>query len=416
MRSASLLALTLVLLGVAACSDDGGGDAGGDGGSGTNGAESGGGGNLPGTGGAGTGGGSLGTGAGAGTDCGADACPLATGLEYACQQRFALGLNYAWHEFAADFGGVPSWNQKSISEDAATFATELAAMKESGASVIRWWMFPEFRSAAITFDASDEPTGFSAGATADIQKALELAEQADVYLALTLFSFDNFRATHDNSGLHIPGLGELVVDPAKRAKVIEHIVRPAAQAVAESPYAHRLLGWDVINEPEWAIQPVGGGQDQDFTPTTTGERPLSPIPLADMKALINETLAALREETPQALLSVGWAAAKWQWAFGDVTGVDFHQPHIYAWVNDYWPYTMTPAALGYGDKPTVMGEFYLMATPFTPGDSATFATILESWYTNGYAGAWAWQYNEATPTTLELLSTFAATHSCEVSF
>ncbi len=75
-----------------------------------------------------------------------------------------------------------------------------------------------------------------------------------------------------------------------------------------------------------------------------------------------------------------------------------------------------PAQLGYGDKPTVMGEYYLQSMPFAPNDGeTTFQTIHESWYSNGYAGAWSWQYNE-NKANLPLIQAFAADKACSVSF
>lgn len=342
----------------------------------------------------------------------ADECPFETGLLYACKKRFALGLNYAWHHFAGDFGGIPEWDQRGVSEDPDTYDTELAAMKANGASVIRWWMFPDFRGGGVELDSNGDPTGLSEVAVADIQKALELANKNDLYIVLTLFSFDNFRPDRMEATLPVPGMSPMVEDEARRAKLIANVVRPSAQAVAASPHALRLLGWDVINEPEWAVAPVGdapGGQD--FTPNDE----LDAVTLDQMKALINETLTALEEETPHALRSVGWAAAKWSWAFEDVTKVDFHQPHIYSWVNDYWPYTQSPAELGYQGKPTVMGEFYLAEMPLSDSTEATFQTIVDSWMSNGYAGAWTWQYFDAKES-LPVLRSYAEEHGCQVSY
>lgn len=343
-----------------------------------------------------------------------DPCPMPTGLTYACQKRFALGINYAWHHFAGDFGGIAAWSQPGVSDQPEVIDGELAEMRAGGVSVVRWWMFPDFRGDGVEFDGEDVPTGISAGAVRDVQKALELADKNDVYLVLTLFSFDNFRPTRTDSGIVIRGMSELVRDEARRAAVVENIVRPVAQAVAQSEYKHRLLGWDAINEPEWAIQATGiVSPSDDFDPD---DEEFDPVTLEEMRALIEETLAVLGAETPWALRSVGWAAAKWAWALADVAGADFHQPHIYGWVNDWWPYTNTPAQLGYGDKPTVMGEYYLQSMPFAPNDGeTTFQTIHESWYSNGYAGAWSWQYNE-NKANLPLIQAFAADKACSVSF
>jgi hypothetical protein len=331
-----------------------------------------------------------------------------TGLKHECKQRFALGINYAWHNFAADFGGIAAWNQKSISQSPETFSTEIAEMANNGVSVIRWWLFPDFRGDGVTFDASGNPTGISDTTKADIAKALELAETHDVYLVLTIFSFDNFRPQRDDGGITIRGMSPMVTDATRRAALVNNIVRPVAKAAASCANANRLLGWDVINEPEWAITATGN-HDQDFTPNSE----LTTVPLADMKSLITESIAALREETPNAMTSVGWAAAKWAWAFTDVDD-DFHQPHIYAWVNKYWPYTWTPAKLGYTDgKPVVMGEYYLMQMPFETSD--TFDQIMNSWWTNGYSGAWSWQYTE-NKSSLNLIKSFADAKGCQAGF
>ncbi len=345
--------------------------------------------------------------------CEADTCPFEGGLSNGCTERFALGVNYAWHDFGADFGGLAQWSMGGITANRTTVGAELADMKANGVSVVRWWMFPDFRGDGVEFDAEDTPTGLSATAVQDIQTALELAAENDLYIVFTLFSFDNFRPTRLESEVNVRGITPLVTDVARRAKLIENVVEPAAQAAAAAPHVSRLLGWDVINEPEWAIL-ESGLNEQDFDPNEE----LDAVSLEDMKALINETLAALETATPDALLSVGWAAAKWAWAFSDITAVDFHQPHIYGWVNTYWPYTQSPAELGYTGKPTVMGEFYMLDMPFADDDDTPFGTLVESWYENGYAGAWAWSYTDENsgPENLPLIKAFADAKGCPVEF
>lgn len=367
-----------------------------------------------------SGSGGAGTGSGPSTEptCGDASCEFSGGLSHGdCGTRFALGMNYAWHDFGADFGGLSAWGMPGITGDSAEVAAALNDMSANGATAIRWWMFPDFRGSGVEFDGNDDATGISATAVADINTALELADAANVNIVFTIFSFDNFRPDRTEAGVEIRGMTAMVQDTTRRAKLIEGVVRSVAEAAAASPHSDRLLGWDVINEPEWAVAaeasgfPAGG----NFDPNDE----LSAVTLAEMKALINESLAVLEEVTPDVPKSAGWAAAKWQWAFEDVAGVDFHQPHIYAWVNDYWPYTQSPAQLGYDDgKPTVMGEFYLLPTPFSPSSTATVGDILESWFTNGYAGAWAWQYTDEANYAANLpeLAAFATAKGCQVRY
>lgn len=54
-----------------------------------------------------------------------------------------------------------------------------------------------FRGDGVRFDASDSVLGLGSTTLSDLNRALELAAQCDVYLMLTLFSFDNFRATRN---------------------------------------------------------------------------------------------------------------------------------------------------------------------------------------------------------------------------
>ena len=105
-----------------------------------------------------------------------------------------------------------------------------------------------------------------------------------------------------------------------------------------------------------------------------------------MEVFIGDTIKVLRRETPDIPVTIGSAAVKWMGAWQN-TDIDFYQPHIYDWVNDYWPYSASPEELGFGDKPMIMGEY-----PVEGLDDADHPTMLQSWFTNGYAGALGWDY------------------------
>jgi hypothetical protein len=421
-----LLALVLVLGGVS-CSDDGGGGAGTGTGTGTATGAGAGTGTDGGTatgddggtetvddGGTGTAddGGTgtataTGTGTGTGTGECEDPCPAPNGgVEWECKLRFMYGLNYAWHHFAGDFGGIAPWNQSGVAGNEQVHAQKLQDMADHGVSVVRWWVFPDFRGDGVAFDGDENPTGLGGTAVQDVQMALELAAQADVYLMLTLFSFDNFRPSQENYGIWVPGMAPMVRNDTKRSMLLENVVRPFVQAAAESPHSNRLIAWDVINEPEWAItgpNPYGG---EGFDPNPE----LDPVTHAEMETFIAEVIAVLRDES-DALISVGGAAMKWATAWSAVD-TDFHQFHIYAWVNDYWPYTGTPADYGVDDKPVVMGEL-----PLGELDAGiSYGEVVSTFYDNGYAGAMAWHYDEATPGQLDEVKAFADLHPCETKY
>ncbi|AUX21955.1 uncharacterized protein SOCEGT47_024530 [Sorangium cellulosum] len=357
-----------------------------------------------GLGGAGQGGAGQG-GAGGEVQC-VDECPAPNGgIQVGCKTRFMYGINYAWHHFAGDFGGIAAWGQGGVSTEASTHAANLADMRAHGAGVVRWWMLPELRGESVVLDANDDPTGLGATTERDVEKALELAEQADVHLMLCLFSFDAFRPTRVEGDLRIVGIRPIVTDARRRAMLMDNVVRPLARAVERSPYRHRMVAWDVINEPEWAITGPSPYDDPDYDPMAE----LETVTHAEMETFVNDTIRVLRTES-RALITVGAAAMKWSSAWSR-TDIDFYTFHMYDWINLYWPFNQSPADYGITDKPVVMGEF-----PVAGLSTATVPEILQSWFSQGYAGALSWAYNGATAAELETIKAFADERPCEASF
>ncbi|WP_437614698.1 hypothetical protein WMF20_16240 [Sorangium sp. So ce834] len=335
-----------------------------------------------------------------------DECPAEKGgIKIGCKTRFMFGMNYAWHNFAGDFGGIAAWDKRGVAAEAETHAKNLAGIRAHGASFVRWWMLPELRGEGVVFDANDTPTGLGGTTRGDVEKALELAEQADVHLMFCLFSFDNFHATRVDAGVRTVGIAPLVTDAERRAALLENVVRPLAQAVEQSPYRHRMVAWDVINEPELAMTGPSPYGDPDYDPDPQVE----PIAHEQMEAFLRDTIGVLRAES-RALVTIGSASMKWARAW-TTTDVDFYTFHMNDRVNRYWPYNQSPADYGITDKPVVMADF-----PIAGLATATLSTLLESWYNQGYAGAISWAYGDATPTELETLKAFADSKGCDLQY
>ncbi|HEX9052732.1 MAG TPA: hypothetical protein VF841_19555 [Anaeromyxobacter sp.] len=353
---------------------------------------------------------------GTGDACATDACATGgAGVTWNCEKRFMYGANWAWRSFAADFGGVSSWGLAGVDANPAPFADGLAQMKAAGASVIRWWMFPRLLTDTIQWDADGAPAGITPSLAADIQRALALAEAADVYIMLTPFSFDNFRPTTFENGVLSRSLAPMVTDPALRQKLMDNLLGPIADAVARSPYKNRLIAWDLMNEPEWAMTGPSLTGDPDF-PAQPG---LDLVTHAQMETFLGEAANLLRARSG-ALVSVGGAAIKWAKAWSRI-GLDFYQFHYYDWVYENFPYTqVTLASAGVTDKPVVMGEFPaegLSAVPSKglPARSASeFAADLSA---NGYAGALSWAFNDPSfPWDPGGVKPFADQRGCEARF
>jgi hypothetical protein len=316
-----------------------------------------------------------------GLNCAAS-CEFAGGVAVGCATRFQYGINFAWDQFAGDFGGISHWCAPGVSRNARVRG-ELADMRANGVDTIRWWVFPDFRGDGVALDGEGTPTGLGGTALADVNAALALAAEAGVHVQFCLFSFDNFKPDRTlNNGRFIRGIRSIILDETKRAALMQAVVRPFARAVTTSPNAARAVAWDVINEPEWAISGSDAYGDMGFTPQTTVET----VSHTEMETFVRDVIAAIRAESSLPI-TVGSAAAKWPKAWSGVD-VDFYSIHIYDWINMQWPYSASASELGLMGKPVVVGEFPVNGLTGVP-----YSQMVESWYGNGYAGALGWAVN-----------------------
>jgi len=276
-------------------------------------------------------------------------------------------------------------------------------MSQNGVNVVRWWVWPNFSGGGVSFDGNGTPTGLTSTTLQDLETVLELAEENDLYLMLTLFSFDNFKSAISPASQNMATLG---TDATKRAALVNNVVKPFARAAKQSTHGSRVIAWDVINEPEWAVTGASMyGGDEAFEADST----CTPVTHAQMEKLLSDVITGLRAES-SALVTVGAAAMKWRHAW-TMLDQDFYQFHIYDWVNMYWPYDKSPTEYGMGDKPMVMGEF----PPSGLSGGVSYRSMLDSWYSNGYAGSLAWR--DATyKVTWSDVKAFADAHPCETKY
>ena len=333
-----------------------------------------------------------------------DACAVPAGVTWECQKRFMYGVNYAWQNFAGDFGGITQFSQPGVAGNPEV-ETTLRTFAQNGVSVVRWWMWPDFRGDGVQTDSNGTATGLGGTALADLEAALALAEKYDLYLMLTIFSFDNFGVDlAENRSLYA-----IARDPAKRAALVDNVVRPFARAAAESSHADRLIAWDVINEPEWAVTGASlYGGDEAFDP----QDDLDALTHTEMETFLSDVIAGLRAESG-ALITVGGTAMKWKSAWS-MLDLDFYQFHMYDWINMYWPYDRSPSEYGVAAKPVVMGEF-----PPAGLDSGaiSYRNLIDSWYADGYAGALAWRDTSGQFTVnFTEVKAFADAHACETKY
>jgi hypothetical protein len=343
-----------------------------------------------------------------------DTCPVDGGVPVGCEKRFAYGVNYAWKNWVADFGGVSAWGQKGVSQNQTAIQTDLQDMQSHGVDVVRWWMLQKLEGDAVQFDGTGTPTGTGGTLTADIQAALSIAAQVGVHYNFTIFSFDDFAPNGTDNGATVHGMNPIITDTAKRAALMS-VIATVAQTVESSPHKDRVASWDVINEPEWAITGSDPYGDMAFSPNTNDQ----PVTFTQMETFVSDAVKTLHAHS-SAPVTVGGAAIKWAQAWSHV-GLDFYTFHMYDWVNQYFPYDSSLASYGVTGKPTVMGEFPLAGLAAVNGKpAASLATMLGTFWTIGYAGAMPWAVDDTCcgswSTAKASMQSFASMHMCQTRY
>lgn len=335
--------------------------------------------------------------------CPDDPCPQVGGVEWRCRSRFVYGTNFAWEQFGTDFGGSQSFSGGGISGNPGKYSARLADMKAHGVNLVRWWMIPDFRGDAVRFDEDGVPIGLGESVLDDITQALELAQVHDVYLMLTIFSFDGFRPWEDR-----PYMTPIVLDKELRTALLENVVRPIAAHVEKNDYAIRLHSWDLINEPEWAM--VGTSLYGD--PPYLQEDDIDSVRHEEMEQFLAEMSTVIREES-SALISVG-TSMKWPQSWTGLD-LDFHQLHWYPWMDPNFPLDSTPEDLGLGDKAVVLGEFPA-ASEYAEDSDYSYAEIMALLQKNGWAGALGWDWGHSTSGNKDAVLAFAEENSCATTY
>lgn len=287
--------------------------------------------------------------AGAGHPVRADRQPAGSRIAWQGGNWFLSGANVPWYNWACDFGCGASQGVSDPTVSAA-LAPAFKQAHDAGLHTLRWWMF-EGDPWQISRDASGAPSGLNQQVYTDLDAALRLAADNDLYLDLVLFS----------APTHPPRAW--LTDPGQRQALVAALT-PLFAHYNGNP---RLLAWEVFNEPEWDIW--SGKIDQASV-------------VATVKAIADAVHGA-----SSAYVTVGSAMLDGlpMW-IGQ--GLDFYQAHWYDYMKPgNWCAICTTyddVRQRYGlDAPLVIGELYA-GSDVDPGNR------LNTFYNAGYAGAWAW--------------------------
>ena len=278
--------------------------------------------------------------------------PLGAGsrIPWLGQNWYFHGANVPWLNWARDFGGGAE-NGVSNPEIRANISAGLANAKSNGVNIVRWWLF-EGEPWQIKRDQGGAPTEVDQAVYPDIDAALELAEEHDLYYVFVLFSAPQ----------HIPA--SWMENPGQRADLA------SALSVLFAAYRDhpRVMTWEVFNEPEFDVW--------------KGQAKEEPV-----RETIKEIAKAVHANS-HAYVTVGGAMIDGLPMLKGL-GLDYYQTHWYDYMNSgNWCalcQTYDDVRRRHSlDAPLVIGELYLSPDIENPH------LRMEDFYTKGYAGAWPW--------------------------
>lgn len=279
---------------------------------------------------------------------------------------FWLGVNLPWLDYGLDFGtnawqpegGVASRSRRARLE---AVCRELA---ERGCDVVRWFLIGDGR-AGVRFAPDGVPLGLDDRFFADADHAVAVLGRHRLRALFVLVDFLWFRRARNVNGVRLGGHARTVSDAGRRGRLLETVLAPIFARYGQEP---AVWGWDLCNEPEWAVRRMAA-------------RPASTIRRGDMAAFLREAAACAHEHVSQPV-TVGLASLR---GLRLVRGADLdvYQVHWYDSLQRWAPLETTVDSLRL-DRPVLLGEFPTRGSRRSPSDIV--ATARKA----GYAGALAW--------------------------
>ncbi|EGD45889.1 Dockerin type 1 [Ruminiclostridium papyrosolvens DSM 2782] len=285
---------------------------------------------------------------------------------------YPVGVNYAWYNWSYEFSDN-NWNYNF-----SRIKSDLDTMSTKGIHALRWWVFPDLAYGPLWSGPNEGSlcTGLPEKWVDHMKETCDYAYSKGIKIYWTITSFDCARA--DDAYDH----DDIIDNSTVLQSFLDNAMKPILQTLGTHP---GVLGWDIINEPEWIIKKEDNGE-----PNNKGEI----FPLSAMRNYIKTTCEFIHQYAKQPV-SFGSANMKWlgaQYDLWDGLGLDFYDFHWYDWATPYFNPVTTPASSLKLDKPVIIGEMM----PDTQGSSLkmTHKQVLDAIYKNGYAGYMLWSWND----------------------
>ncbi len=291
-------------------------------------------------------------------------------LQFDHQDVFINGINLPWRHFGRDLGGTGQYDFDSL-----YFKQLFADLSAHGINAVRMWVHCDGR-----FSPFRDRDGFVVGLPRDFiddfKLLLHLAERHELMILPVLWTFE--MVDHR--------LVDLIRDPVKTTSYIDQALIPLIQATKNHC---NILAWEIINEPEWAM-------DIGFGGTTKNK-----VTAEEMQRFVGMQAHAIHNHSDQ-MVTVGSAGLRFNndiflksknyWHDTKIQAqnldcdhayLDFYSIHYYRWTLEPLSPFRQECADFHLDKPVLIGEF-------GKHKKEPVQDLIKKAHQNGYAGTMPW--------------------------
>ncbi len=250
------------------------------------------------------------------------------------------------------------------------FSTVAQVIGKCSTRVVRVFVFTDGR-ASPDFGPTGEVAGLDEYVFQDFDALLAAAAKYNLLVIPALLDFWWCDSPKFEGGVQLGGHSDIIRDPVKRQTFLDRALTPLVQRYCGHP---QILAWEIITEPEWAMQGVPAVP-------LVGD----PVTIAEMQDFVRVCAETIHTSCAFGQVTVGSARRKWL-VYWQGLALDLYQFHWYDGYAAEEPFPWPPyVELGL-DKPCFIGEVPTASTQHSTSDYLSAACA------GGYQGLLVWSY------------------------
>jgi hypothetical protein len=242
------------------------------------------------------------------------------------QKWFAAGGNWRLIEYRQNFGAT-AWFPKGygVSIHPNYVKTRLDWYRRAGITVIRVGLLDD---GTTMFDKDGNVTGYNQIFRNDVRTFLNLAYEYNMKVEFELIDYliaGKGKEVPSGSRVWLRGRRKVLEDPIKRQGFIDFFLEPFLNKFGNDSV---ILGFDVINEPEWLISTTEGGDWENVSESDDKCDPA--ISRTVLESFVNDCTNKIHALAPRKFVTVGVSCPNT--GLQENLDLDYIAIHHYPWM------------------------------------------------------------------------------------